>query len=131
MAYRCNFCRGTEFGRVYNGRDIVQCKRCCLTSVLFLPSESEAQQIYDAEYAAGSFNQFYTNLRTARKSEAALRLRSLAGFARGRELLDVGSGMGYFVEAAIEQGWNACGIEISAKAIELQQGTGLPIFHGS
>jgi len=100
--------------------------------LLTIPGDNEVRELYDKEYSTGeSFNQFYANLSVVRKSEAALRLRSLGKLAQGRELLDVGSGMGYFVEAAIERGWDAQGVEISEKALALQKDRALPIFHSS
>lgn len=44
---------------------------------------------------------------------------------RGRRLLDVGCGDGTAVRAAVERGWDASGIELSAPAVELCRRFGL------
>lgn len=45
----------------------------------------------------------------------------------GKSILDVGCGNGSFVDAALEQGYNAEGIELSKHAVEIAQGFGLPV----
>lgn len=132
MNYTCNFCQNREYAVIYPALGVVKCTACGLTSLLAMPDLQEARQTYEKEYSEGeSFNLFYAGLGTVRKTEAALRLRTLGRFAPGRELLDVGSGMGYFVEAAIEQGWRAEGVEISEQAIALQRDRGLPVFRSA
>lgn len=54
-------------------------------------------------------------------------LRRWAGLVDGRDLLDLGCGAGEFVSAAIEAGWNARGIELSAPAVAYCQARGLPV----
>lgn len=130
MAYQCNFCGSEKYDTLFPKKDIVRCKNCGLVSLRTMPSNSELQELYDKEYSTGeSFNQFYTNLSVVRKTDAALRMRALAKWVKGRDLLDVGAGMGYYVEAANEQGWHAKGIEISRTAILAQGDRRLPILN--
>jgi len=131
-AYRCNFCGHDACDVLYDGLDVVRCQRCGLISLRAMPSREEAQQTYEKEYSAGeSFNQYYTRLEVVRKEDARLRLRWLRQFVTGRELLDVGAGMGYYVQAALELGWQAEGIEISQSAVALLAGRGLPVIQGA
>lgn len=130
--YRCNFCGNQAYDYVHPDHDYVRCTACGLVSVLHLPTPEQVQVLYEKEYTTGeSFNQFYTNLALVRKTEAALRLRTLARLTTGRTLLDVGAGMGYFVEAALEKGWDVEGIEISQTALQWTAEKNLPIVHGS
>ena len=97
-----------------------------------MPSDREAGEIYESEYTVGeSFNDYYAGLSDVRKSEAVIRLRSLSKLTIGRTLLDVGAGLGLYVEAAIEQGWDAEGVEIAETALAIQQEKGLPVIHSS
>lgn len=130
MAYQCNFCGEEKYNLVFEGKDIIRCKNCGLTSLRTLPTEGELQELYDKEYSTGeSFNQFYTNLSLVRKTDASFRMRGLAKWVKGRDLLDVGAGMGHYVDAALQQGWNAKGIEISRTAILAQGDRRLPILN--
>ncbi len=43
----------------------------------------------------------------------------LAGRAPGRRLLDVGGGVGFFAELALERGWDAYSLDVSPRATEL------------
>lgn len=130
MSYKCNSCGKKEYTVLYPAQGIVQCQNCGLVSLLTLPNEDELCHLYDQEYSTGeSFNQFYTHLAVVRKTEAGLRLRSIRRLSKGHDLLDVGSGMGYFVETALEHGWNAQGIEISTQAVSLQADRNLPIVN--
>jgi 2-polyprenyl-3-methyl-5-hydroxy-6-metoxy-1,4-benzoquinol methylase len=132
MVYRCNFCGGKEYNLAFEGKEIIRCKSCGLVSLRTIPSNAELQGLYDKEYSTGeSFNQFYTNLSLVRRTDAYLRMRTLAKWSKGRDLLDVGAGLGYYVEAAIEQGWNAKGVEISRIAVLAQSDRRLPILNCS
>jgi 2-polyprenyl-3-methyl-5-hydroxy-6-metoxy-1,4-benzoquinol methylase len=94
-----------------------------------MPDHAQVRQTYEKEYSQGeSFNLFYAGLSEVRQTEAQLRLGALRNRVHGHDLLDVGSGMGYFVQAALEQGWNAQGVEISEQAVALQKDQGLPVF---
>lgn len=46
-------------------------------------------------------------------------LRWLAELAPGRRLLDVGCGEGQLVHVAVDQGWQACGIDLSESAVRI------------
>jgi 2-polyprenyl-3-methyl-5-hydroxy-6-metoxy-1,4-benzoquinol methylase len=131
-AYRCNFCTHDACEVVYQSLDVVRCRSCGLTSLRIVPGRDEAQQVYEKEYSDGeSFHEYYTGLAVVRKADARLRMQWLRRFVTGRELLDVGAGMGYYVEAALELGWRAQGIEISQQAVDLLAGRGLPIVPGA
>lgn len=49
----------------------------------------------------------------------------------GRALLDVGAYIGVFVEVAMANGWQACGVEPSAWGAGVAQANGLPVLHGT
>jgi 2-polyprenyl-3-methyl-5-hydroxy-6-metoxy-1,4-benzoquinol methylase len=112
--------------------DIVRCVHCGLVSLRSLPSVTSLQDVYDQEYSTGeSFKEFYADLAVARRTEAVLRVRRLRGLTAGRRLLDVGSGMGHYVEAALAEGWDAEGLEISERAIALHADRSLPVHRVS
>ncbi len=80
---------------------------------------TEIEEIYDEGYFTGGYDseQDYVTAGDPRDLWRAL-LRALEGKVHGRQLLDIGCGLGYFVRAASELGWDAKGIELSAWAVE-------------
>src|SRR5207245_2144098 len=54
-----------------------------------------------------------------RRRRTVRQLRRLASMIPGRRLLDIGAGPGYFCRIALDEGWDAEGVEISARAVEI------------
>lgn len=54
-------------------------------------------------------------------------LERLQGRVPGREFIDVGCGLGGFVEAALVQGWTGCGIDLAGEAVDIGIDHGLPL----
>ena len=128
MGRVCNVCGGSDYSAPYDGVDVLRCAACGFVSRRSIPKPAELQAMYDREYSDGaSFKEFYADLRLARRTEAALRIRSLGSLAPGRRMLDVGSGMGFYVDAARECGWDVEGVEISEDALAMQSDWALPI----
>jgi len=109
------------------GDQYYQCLDCGLVFVHPRPSIAELSSHYD-EYG----HEYYSDPRiiecffAPHKVERELRF-FLRVAPRGR-MLDVGCSMGAFVKAAIQQGYQACGIDICAPAIRIGQARGLPIM---
>lgn len=140
----CNLCGSTEFTSLYPAtlppraevsdlytcttsayglcEAIVRCVHCGLVLQNPQPVPDDLlvlyQQVADVRYD----QEREGRLRTFRRSLSELEKHA----ARGR-LLDVGSHVGFFVEVALEGGWEAEGIEPSAWAAEIAQARGLPV----
>jgi SAM-dependent methyltransferase len=54
-----------------------------------------------------------------RRRRTVRQLRRLASMVPGRRLVDIGAGPGYFCRIALDEGWDAAGVEISARAVEI------------
>src|SRR2546426_11561211 len=54
-----------------------------------------------------------------RRRGTVRQLRRRASMIPGRRLLDIGAGPGYFCRIALDEGWDAEGVEISARAVEI------------
>ena len=77
----------------------------------------EAMRAYvDEEYAVGAYEAYVRarKIKLLTFAERAARIRRHAGSGR---LLDVGASCGYFVEAALEAGFDAHGLELSPVAV--------------
>src|SRR5207245_4577215 len=65
---------------------------------------SEADIVYEVE---------------VRRRRTVRQLLRLASMIPGRRLLDIGAGPGYFCRIALDGGWDAAGVEISGRAVEI------------
>jgi 2-polyprenyl-3-methyl-5-hydroxy-6-metoxy-1,4-benzoquinol methylase len=106
----------------------ISVNRCamCGTSYLGQYSEYFDDELYSyyVKYADGTKEQIYDSL--TRKSYIQV-LRLLELYNSGKSILDVGCGYGSFVDAALGQGYNVRGIELSQSAVNIAQGFGLPV----
>ena len=102
--------------------------RCsiCGTSYLGKYNEHFDDELYSyyAKYADNTKEQIYDSL--TRKSYMQV-LRLLELYTSGKSILDVGCGYGSFVDAALGQGYNVRGIELSQSAVNIAQGFDLPV----
>ena len=84
---------------------------------------------YEAQYHNG-----YERSRAKKLRTAALRLTRIAPLVRveSPRLLDVGSSVGCVIEAALNRGWQAMGIDVSESAVESCRERNLPcrVFDG-
>lgn len=118
-----------------NGHDVIACEICGFSHAVPLPDpavlEREYRETYYAEekptylVRAGE-DQDWARLAQIDRLDALARLLP----ANRRRLLDVGSGPGFFVKTAVEQGWQAEGIEPSRQAAAHARGMGLTITEG-
>jgi SAM-dependent methyltransferase len=98
------------------------------SGIIFLaerPRLEDMTAFVDAEYEAGVYRD-YVNARGLKLATMRRRLPVIRAHARGLRLLDVGCGAGFFLEAALEAGFEPAGMELSPVAIELAQPTVRP-----
>jgi SAM-dependent methyltransferase len=137
---RCLACGGTAlrplpFAYEYRGRfPAAECRTCGMRFLTVQPMPEALAGMYSAEY-------FESDFRCGRSeapysSEEAFREENrglLDDFGRltppGR-LLEVGSAGGWLLKHAIERGWRAQGVELSADAVTHARALGLEVFHG-
>ncbi len=102
---------------------------CAFCDTVYLGSDNQVEydeQLY-AYYEAyqGKNKEEIFNPLTRKSYCNVLRLFDVYG--GGKSILDVGCGKGDFVDAAIDEGYNAEGIELSPLAVNIAQGFGLPV----
>ncbi len=116
-----------KHGRQHRPDDLaLYCCNACKTVYLGAYSVGFVDELYD----------YYKALRSKSRGELfdpATRIsyeRVLALFARhggGKRVLDVGCGIGGFVDVALSSGYSAEGIDLSHPAVEIAMGVGLPV----
>jgi SAM-dependent methyltransferase len=94
---------------------IVRCQACGLATVQTPPSPDALGRFYSAYYASAS----YGTKRDKKIRRAAKRVKRMTRHIKsgGKRFLDVGSNLGYAVEGARLQGFDASGIEIDPDAV--------------
>lgn len=117
------------------GHDVIACEICGFSHIVPLPAPEALEREYRENYygeekptylAHAGEDQDWAKLAQTDRLEALARLLP----ANRRRLLDVGSGPGFFVKTAVEQGWRAEGIEPSRQAVAHARSMGLAITEG-
>jgi SAM-dependent methyltransferase len=92
---------------------------CPVCETLFQHPMPTIQQMHDyveTQYQTGVYSN-YVAAANLKALTFAARARAIAARARGGRLLDVGASAGFFVEAALDAGFDAYGVELSDKAV--------------
>ncbi|MEL6687435.1 MAG: class I SAM-dependent methyltransferase [Pseudomonadota bacterium] len=98
---------------------IVRCDSCGFATVQAYPSTEALGRFYSAYYASASYGtKRDKKIRRAAKRVGRLKRKIKTGSSR---FLDVGSNLGYAVEGARLQGFDATGIEIDGEAVAKAQ----------
>ena len=87
-------------------------------------SLEQSQELYDY-YGALSEEDLTRRYSQENRGRQQKLLKALAGYTRGRTLLDVGCGDGQLLQTATDEGWDAAGVDLSETAIVLCHQRGL------
>lgn len=122
MIMPCPLCRSDRTRQYFSDNTItlLKCESCGLKFQHPMPTPVQLNEIYSLNY----YDSFYPKKILGEQKLLFLRrlekLEALSGGKRGR-VLDVGSGRGMFLEAALERGWSCVGQEFSMDAAEAIQ----------
>lgn len=124
----CPACRNRVFRKRFTkgGRDFWRCRSCGLEQQYPLPALEELRAYYDQSYASGMYKTF-TAAEDMKRLTADRRLHEMTPHARSGRWLDVGCSNGVFVQQARSRGLDACGIDLSATAVDDARQRGLPV----
>jgi SAM-dependent methyltransferase len=113
-----------------NGSEIIDCFRCGFKHLIPIPSMEELNQIYRSEYYTTEKPDYIDrNLEDQEwwrivYDERLKLFESLLPEDR-REILEIGSGPGFFLQRAMNRGWKGLGIEPSTRAAEYSKALGV------
>lgn len=110
------------------GVQVIDCHPCGFAHVSPLPSEKELKQFYEQEFYQHERPNYFIETKedlpwwmaTYNNYYELLERR-----AKGRALLDIGSGPGHFLSCGKKRGWKTAGIEPSASAARYSEKRGL------
>ena len=92
---------------------------CPVCDTLFqfpMPTIAQMHEYVQTEYTSGVYSS-YVAAANLKAMTFATRAKAIASRAPGGRLLDVGASAGFFVDAALDAGYDAYGVELSAKAV--------------
>lgn len=135
----CQICQSTKTGLIQDthvslnsaGFDLVKCAQCGLVYLNPQPVNEEIRELYSDDY----FIQWYSSEEKRQFSKNYFHdlftQNQLLNNGRGK-LLDIGCGMGFFLEVAREWNWDVKGVEISPYASEhCREKMGLDVHTGT
>lgn len=130
---RCNLCNADNTKLLFtkNSMKIVRCVNCGLIYVNPQPSKEDIKKIYKNGYFNGSWQSDFLSEKKLYTPRFKERLRQIIAFKTKGKLLDVGCAVGYFLEAARDDGWQAFGVEISSFAARYARDSGFDVFTGT
>jgi len=111
----CNLCHSLQHDLVLdvsflgNQMRIVRCQMCSLEFLNPRPTIRSLKSLYQKNY----YEEGYLRYTEIRINEFKKRAKSIGNFMPGRRLLDVGSGVGFFLKALPDKDWEKYGIEPS------------------
>lgn len=122
---QCLICSHTESKSVMlkNNADLVKCTSCGFVYFKQIPSGEELENYYKG-YGR---NDYLSPITIKRYNEI---LDKLEPYRKTGKLLDVGCGIGYFLEEAKKRGWQVHGTEYTDKAIEICESKGIQMKKG-
>lgn len=132
-ATECPVCRGTRsMVRLYeNGRGhvVFLCERC---DVVVLDSQRQVSLLTDEHYYDAEMERFYRAhqdrfQRTAKEYLAEVERR--VGRVAGKRLLDIGAGLGHFLDVAANAGADVEGLDIRDSAVRFLEARGYSAHH--
>jgi len=112
----CALCGANDAERLYRGLPVMCCRRCGLAYCHPQPSEADLAALYSDDYftsAAHDGEPAYIDNREGFERFFDICLRRLERLVKPGRLLEVGSGLGYYVHVATQRGWDAVGVELS------------------
>ncbi|HUT35424.1 MAG TPA: class I SAM-dependent methyltransferase [Planctomycetota bacterium] len=112
----CHVCGAADAEAVHAEVHLSRCRRCGLGYLDPQPSDAALAGLYTDEYYTRPIDPggpSYLENRAGLERFFDGRLRRIERLARPGRLLEVGAGLGYFLNAAARRGWHAVGLEVS------------------
>lgn len=125
----CNLCNSNKVYRKFSLTefDVLQCQSCNLVFLSHIPDEEELKSLYSSDYYREREKYYFDNIVT--NPESGKFDENIEAFSSGLDklnsmksgkgkLLDIGCGLGIFLNMAKEDGWSACGVDVSPYAVK-------------
>lgn len=121
----CLICNSTQL-KVLVGYEKAHLCRCNSCGFVF-SKEIPTQEVLDNYYRNYGVNQYLSPITIKRYNEL---LDKFEPFRKTNKIIDIGCGIGYFLEEAKKRGWEVYGTELSEKSAEICNSKGISTYHG-
>ena len=124
----CPLCSSGEHRDIFvkDGFPHVRCTSCGMVYVTPMLREEALLKFYEEE-SSWTEVLFSTEQVELDQKKFKYGLDLIQGYGPAGELLDVGCGPGFFLEAARERGWQVAGMEMNQRCVERLQGLDIPV----
>jgi ubiquinone/menaquinone biosynthesis C-methylase UbiE len=124
----CDLCGSADLATVSAEANLVECRNCRYRFVSPRPSQDEIA----GSYSDTAFYDGWIQDEAGRRTMWAKRLQLLKRIGSGSRVLDIGAGIGTFLELGRDRlGWDVVGTEVSTSAISLARDrSGLELLLG-
>ena len=124
----CPACEGRENIEIFvkDGFPHVRCQHCEMVYVTPMPSEEALLKFYEEE-SSWTEVLFSTEQVDLDKKKFAYGLQLIQHYKGRGDLLDIGCGPGFFLEAARDCGWQVAGMEMNERCVVLLQELDIPV----
>lgn len=120
-----------------DGRDVIDCRICGFRHIDPLYSDAELKSFYEKEFYQSERADYFSRMEEDRDwwmlryshYYELLEGYALAGGCKGRRMLDIGSGPGFFLDAGKARGWDVLGFEPSPMATDYCTKRGLAVVN--
>jgi 2-polyprenyl-3-methyl-5-hydroxy-6-metoxy-1,4-benzoquinol methylase len=121
----CLVCQGTKLKPLigFEKHHLVKCGSCGFVFCKPIPTQQELNAVYE-----GYGRNDYLSELTIQAYERVL--DSLEPYRKTNRLIDVGCGIGYFLEVAKRRGWEVYGTEFTEEAVNICEGKGVSMKLG-
>jgi len=126
----CLICQSLEIKLLkgFEEHQLIKCRKCNFVFQKRIPSDEEFRMCYapHEDYVYG-VNYYLSPVTVKRYNEL---LDYFEKYRKNNRILDVGCGIGYFLDVAKERGWNVYGTEYAKKAIQICTEKGISMKQG-
>ena len=122
---QCLICNSSDLKSIrrYEKHFLIKCNNCSFFFSKKIPTQKELELHYEG-YGR---NDYLSPITIKRYNDI---LDGFEKYKKTKKLLDVGCGIGYFLEAAIKRGWQVFGTEYTDEAIEICEKKGITMHKG-
>jgi 2-polyprenyl-3-methyl-5-hydroxy-6-metoxy-1,4-benzoquinol methylase len=122
---QCLVCNSSALKSIrgYEKHFLIKCSNCSFVFAKKIPTQKELELHYEG-YGR---NDYLSPITIKRYNDI---LDGFEKYKKTKKLLDVGCGIGYFLEVAIKRGWEVFGTEYTDEAIEICRKKGISMHKG-
>lgn len=134
----CPLCGANQFKTIVveQAIPIVRCAQCALIFANPRPNREELKKFYDQYFPPESAPLWQKQMAEIFLKEGLERIKEYQSknvlvLSPSPRILDIGSGMGFFLELMKNAGWQVQGVEPSIEAVRHSRSLNVPVYHGT